>query len=279
MKTLYNYIDKYLYDARTYTDAHIHLFDHKHCIFDKYTPMKSFNRFVGFIGVDFNDVEKYSASDIASYYDDFIKYNMNDNIFLLAGGIDADAIIQTYESHKNVIKGFGELLCYDKYDDKDLPFKNIAWIEKIFNYNTDNLPIFIHYSLTSDKHYDEIDNLISRYSNTPIVLCHCGLPNIHEGDYEKEYDVIFDRFLRLQMKHKNLYTDVCDSAFAYLRSNPNALFKLDANRTMMGTDITPGHFESEPAESAKKVKKSLNKFKRWYKYIDNESVIKQLFKI
>lgn len=279
MKTLYNYINKYLYRARICTDSHIHLFDHQQNIFDKYEPKSIFKKFVGFIGVDFNNVDKYGTKDIVSYYDNFISDNQNYNVILLAGGIDANAIIQTYESHKDIIKGFGELLCYDRYDDIELSFKNIDWVEKVFEYNTNNLPVFIHYSLTSDEHYDAIDGLISKYCNTPVVLCHCGLPSIHEGNYKKDYNTIFNRFLKLQMKHQNVYTDVCDSAFTYLRKNPNELFKLDMSRTMIGTDITPNHFEGSADEVAKRLRKSLSKFKKWYKYIDNEAVIKRLFNI
>lgn len=279
MKTLYNYINKYLYRSRICIDAHIHLFDHQHTIFDKYEPLHEFNKFIGFIGVDFNNIDKYGIEDIVSYYDNFISNNQKYNTILLAGGINANAIIQTYEKHKNNIKGFGELLCYDRYDDIELSLKNIDWIETVLAYNTDNLPVFIHYSLTSDEYYNDIDRLISKYSNTPIVLCHCGLPNIHEGNYKKEYSVIFNRFLKLQLKHQNIYTDVCDSAFAYLRKNPNELFKLDLNRTMIGTDITPNHFEGSTDEVSKRLCKSLSKFKKWYRYIDNETVIKRLFNI
>lgn len=279
MKTLYNYINQRLYHTRICTDAHIHLFDHRHNIFDKYEPKSNFKKFVGFIGVDFNNADKYSTNDIVSYYDKFISNNQNDSIILLAGGTDANAVIQTYERHNDHIMGFGELLCYDRYDDINLPFKNIDWVEKVFEYNTNNLPIFIHYSLTSDEHFNIIDNLLDKYNKTPVVLCHCGLPSIHEGNYKKDYSTIFNRFLKLQMKHQNVYTDVCDSAFTYLRKNPNDLFKLDLNKTMIGTDITPNHFEGSTDEVSKRLHKSLGKFKKWYKYIDNEAVIKRLFNI
>ena len=85
--------------------------------------------------------------------------------------------------------------------------------------------------------------------------------------------------MKLQLKHQNLYTDVCDSAFAYLRKNPNELFKLDLGRTMIDTDITPNHFEGSADEVSKRLRKLLSKFKKWYRYIDNEAVIKRLFNI
>lgn len=95
-------------------DGHIHLFDwNTYNIFDEYKPLKSFDTFVGFMGVDFNNIDKYSYENCIKYHDNFIKVNKN-NVILLASGLDSKTVIQNYENHRDIMMGFGELLCYDK---------------------------------------------------------------------------------------------------------------------------------------------------------------------
>lgn len=280
MTNLYNYIEKYITTNKMHVDAHIHLFDWEtKNIFDLYNPRTSFNKFVGFLGVDFYNVDKYTYEDCIKYYDNFIESNKSKDILLLASGLDAKTVIQNYENHRDVICGFGELLCYDEYDRIKLPYRDLNWIKEILDYNTSHLPVYIHYSLVSDEYYKEIDDLISKYPDTPIVICHCGLPNIHEGNYKKDFDTIFERFLRLQIKYKNVYTDVCDSAFPYFKNNRNKLFKLDLNRVLIGTDLGPIYFREMQNGIERKVSKSLQKFKLWGKSINNEYVVKKLFRI
>lgn len=279
MKTLYKYIEKYIKNHRMTIDGHIHLFDwNTHSIFDEYKPLKSFDTFVGFMGVDFDNIDKYSYENCIKYYDNFIKANKN-NVILLASGLDSKTVIQNYENHRDIMMGFGELLCYAKYDDMDLPYKKLDWIYDILDHNTGHLPVFIHYSLTSDKYLNDIDELISKYPNTPIVICHCGLPNIHEGKYDDKFSEIFKRFLKLQSKYKNIYTDVCDSAFLYLRDNMVDFLKLDLSRVFIGTDITPVHFRQSEKDIKSRISKSLKKFNMWAKNINNEMVIKKLFNL
>ena len=61
IKTLYKYIEKYIKNHRMTIDGHIHLFDwNTYNIFDEYKPLKSFDTFVGFMGIDFDKIDKYS---------------------------------------------------------------------------------------------------------------------------------------------------------------------------------------------------------------------------
>lgn len=272
MISLAKYIQRYNFNK---IDGHIHLFDWRmKNIFDLYYPPMHLDTFVGFLGVDFKNIDKYDYNCCAKYYDDFIQqYCSNYNIILLSGGIDAKSVIDNFKRHNDIIKGFGELLCYDQYDDIKLPYKNLNWVEEVLNYNTQKLPIFIHYSLVSEKCVSELDDLLSQYKDTPIILCHCGLPNIHEGSYENEYDIIFNNFLKLYHKYNNLYTDVCDSAFIYLKNYPDKFNKLDPDRLIVGSDITPNHIIYE-----KDIYKSLSKFDLWKDVITNEP-IKKLFNV
>lgn len=273
-------LSQYIENEHKIIDGHIHLFDWKTTsIFEVYKPSNDFKQFVGFLGVDFKNIKKYSLENCIEYYERFIDSNSNSNVILLSSGLDSKTVIENFERHKDTMKGFGELLCYDKYDDIELPYKNTKWIEEILEYNTKNLPVFIHYSLTSDKCMNEIDELAKKYSYTPIVLCHCGLPNIHEGDYKSDYDKIFERFIKLQIKHTNIYTDVCDSAFEYISNNMHKILSLNSNRTLIGTDITPGHFNDTPENVKRKINKSLSKFDIFKNHINSNKTIKQLFRL
>jgi hypothetical protein len=224
-------------------------------------------------------LNKYDSKSTLKYYGDFIDSNSYD-VILLAGGVDAKNVIEIYDKYKPHIKGFGELLCYDNYNGNKLPYKNLEWVKTVLDYNKDNLPVFIHYSLTDDMHYNEFDDLLYEYSNTPIVLCHCGLPNKNEGDYTAEYDTIFKRFISLQIKHNNLYTDICDGAAKYIKKNPDKLFDLISDRVILGTDIAQKHLDLQHNTiNTKKINDSVSRFNLYGKYINNDTVIKKLFNI
>ena len=63
-------------------------------------------------------------------YDEFINkcYDPYKHI-LLATGENSKDIISIYERYPNIIKGFGELKCYDSYKDIKLPYSDLEWIK------------------------------------------------------------------------------------------------------------------------------------------------------
>lgn len=265
------------------TDGHIHLFD---CvtrnIFDIYKPIKSFKKFVGFMGVNFQRLHKYTSSQIMGYYSRFIDGCDLNNTILLASALDSQTTIEIYKKYPNAIRGFGELLCYEKYDDIDLPYANLKWVDEILEFDSTldrPLPVYIHYSLISDARYELMDELLSKYPDIPIVLCHCGIPNKHEGNYMNEFGSIYERFLKLHHKYQNLYSDVCDGASKYFEKNPSQIYKLDLNRMIIGTDLGPIYLRMNENEKNKKIRSVFKKFSNYGNIINTKKTIEKIFNL
>ena len=283
MITLVDFIVQEQTNINRNTDGHIHLFD---CvtsnIFDIYKPIKTFKKFVGFMGVDFHQLRKYTPSQIMGYYRRFIGECDLNNTILLASALDSQTTIEIYKKYPNIIKGFGELLCYDKYDDIDLPYANLKWVDEILEFNStldQPLPVYIHYSLISDERYELMDELLSKYPGIPIVLCHCGIPNKHEGYYINEFGSIYERFLKLHHKYQNLYSDVCDGASKYFEKNPSQIYKLDLNRMIIGTDLGAVYLRTNEREKNKKISSVLKKFSNYGNIINTKKTIEKIFNL
>lgn len=274
METLKNYLT----NNNECWDGHIHLFDHSgyidlSLIDDKY-------KCVCFADIVFNKLKKYKDDDVISYYTEFINNNYDSNKhILLATGISPENIIELYNTYPNIIKGFGELKCYDSFKNGALPFGNLDWLNPILDFNiTLNMPVYIHYDLNTIERRNEFESLLQKYSNMPIVLCHCGMV-----DNTIDNDKIYDFILLLMQKYSNLYLDISYTASKYLLSNINRLItiiNLYKNRVLCGSDINPVIKVSEFVDNPKQYsKKRYSELKKLLKLIDNTTVIKKLFGI
>jgi hypothetical protein len=229
MKSLYNTIidnDK--------IDGHIHLFDHQFVIND-YKTLPD-NDCVGFMDIDFEHLNKYDCQSVLQYYDNYINNYYTNNVTLLSTGIDVNTMIMTYDKYPNIIKGFGELKCYEKYTSASgktisLPFGNLDWITPLCDFNKSlKLPIYIHWYVFNNDRKQELHNLLTQYPTIPFVLCHCGMSPFR--DYVKQYELVTD----LLLTHNNLYVDISYECIFFFNEHPEYLRPL-FGRCLLGTDL------------------------------------------
>ena len=275
MKSLLEYINEI--NAKPSMDAHVHLFDAHGDIFKYYTA----STMMGFEHIDFRHLNEYTRGQMVDHYESFINNlnKVNSNILLLATGLSAAEIKEIHKLGGDRIKGFGELVCYDDYDDTHIGFKNIDFPEEILMYDSklpQPLPVYIHYSLMNIDDKNNIDRLLTKYPNIPVELCHCGVPNKREYPNIHELDIhnIMGYFIELQKKHPNLWTDISDGSGMYFRENPNEIYLLDIYRTMIGSDITPSHFREH-----RQWRRSLERIETLSKIIPNNQNICTLFQL
>lgn len=268
MQTLSQYL------IQDHIDGHIHLFDHSGVIDS--SLIKSSYKCVCFADIAFRYHSKYDGDSIIEYYDDFI-YNHYDpqKHILLATGIDADTIIKLYKTYPQFIKGFGELKCYDRWKEGDLPYGNLEWIKPVLEFNRSlNLPVYIHFNLDSIEHRSEFENLLKQYSTMPIVLCHAGMV-----DKNSINDEIHMFVLGLLKTYNNLYVDLSlIKTQRYYLLNTNKLLQLPSNKVIVGSDINPIIKEvlNNPKNYANQCYAYLNKISKFANYQDN---INKLFGI
>lgn len=215
-------------------DGHIHLFDHNGVI-DKFL-IKDY-KCVCFADIVFRYKEQYDDGKMIEYYDDFITnhYDSSKHI-LMATSNNADDVISIYKKYPNIIKGFGEFKCYDKWKEGQLPYGNLEWIRPVLEFNkTLNMPIYIHFNLDTHKHREELDKTLTEFCNMPIVLCHCGMVD------DEDMNLDIHMFVReLMLKHNNLYVDLSTHKTRnFYIKNVNCLYQLSANRIIVGSDINP----------------------------------------
>jgi hypothetical protein len=194
---------------------------------------------------------------------------------LLATGIDAATIIKLYKKYPQFIKGFGELKCYDRWKEGELPYGNLEWIRPILEFNKAlNLPVYIHFNLDSIDHRNELEDLLKQYSSMPIVLCHAGMV-----DNKSINDEIHMFVLELLKTYNNLYVDLSTlKTRGYYLYNTNKLLQLPVNRVIIGSDINPIAKEvlSNPEGFSKQCYAQLNKLSKFASYQSN---IDKLFNV
>lgn len=211
------------------------MFDHNGIIDD--TLINTKHKCVCFPDIAFRYLNEYKDGKILTYYDDFIEnhYDPSRHI-LLSTGISADEIITIYKKYPNIIKGFGEFKCYDRWKYGKLPYGNLEWIRPVLEFNrTLKLPVYIHFNMDSESHRVEFEKLLIDYNDTPIVLCHCGMV---DDDVVNEDIHMFVR--QLMGMYNNLYVDLstCKTRGFYL-NNTNRLYQLPMDRVIVGSDINP----------------------------------------
>ena len=234
MEYLSNYI-KYM--TTNIYDGHIHLFSHRGSIMGNkgFNIPSQYDKVIGFMDIEFNDLDKYSHNDVIKYYDIFIKnYYDSSKMILLSTGIDSKMAIDVHKKYPHIIKGFGEFKCYDHYVHGKLPFGNLDWIEDVCKYDIElGLPIYIHWDLKNIARIEKLEQLLNKYPTIPFVLCHCGMSDSCDNNF------VFDNIIKLCTIYKNLFIDISYSATNYFLAHLDNIKQLPPNKVLIGSDLNP----------------------------------------
>lgn len=224
MKTLLEYIHPF--NRSPFWDGHIHLFNSKQAL-----PQHDFGEVgkrVGFMDLEYN---RQNLRVIQSY-DRFIENEYNESIILLATGTTIEDIKSIYEKYPKIIKGFGELKCYNEYKGEKVPYKKISFVRQVCRYSMDNgnLPVYLHWDICDEKDVQKISKLLRDYPSVPIVLCHCGMNETNQS-------YAYTQVSQLMKQYQNLWVDISYTAMWYLGNYIMLLDGLDRNRIILGSDI------------------------------------------
>ena len=88
-----------------------------------------------------------------------------------------------YEKYPKIIKGFGELKCYNEYKGEKVPYKKISFVRQVCRYSMDNgnLPVYLHWDICDEKDVQKLSKLLRDYPTVPVVLCHCGMNETNQS--------------------------------------------------------------------------------------------------
>lgn len=275
MKPLSTYISypksTYIYKKFNNIDGHIHLFNHESIIDDSKLNYNDNYKRIGFIDIEFDNIDNYN---FVENYSNYIENHYNENRdILLASATTIDDIKSIYDKFPNIIKGFGELKCYDIYQDKRINYKQINLVRQVCKFSSkhNNLPVYIHWEINDEKDLRKIEKVIKDFPSVPMILCHCGM-NEHNQEYA------YNNCIKLMNMYSNVWIDISYTALNFFINNPMRLYNLRLDRVFIGTDVNmklfgPNHnFEKEYNEIC-------NKLIILDKYIDSGSNIKRLFGI
>lgn len=269
METLYQYITKKQDVAIPDWDGHIHLFNHKGPIQNKH----DFEKYIGFMDIEYNDLKNINVLDS---YTNYIENHWDeDKEILLATGITIEDVKSVYEKYPKIIKGFGELKCYDKYgEDLILPYKRIKFVKDImkFSYNHGRLPVYVHWEFVTPADVEKIENVLKLYRTVPLVLCHCGM-----NEFNRDFS--YTEAIRLQKLYNNLWLDISWDAVDYFSNNLMLLNNLILDRIILGTDLNNMIFNQNGVHKNRDWEWGLNKFNEIKKYLcfNNKYNIQTLF--
>lgn len=262
-------------------DGHCHLFDAIGDIMDgEYGSGET--GCVGFIDVRPQYFDKRQKIDYFTLYTRFInKYrNKLDNVLLLASAETPSQMIQIYDEHKDIIKGFGECKLYNKCAGIPVNNKKLFDIDNLCYFMCErhiHLPVYIHYTLTRKTYIQELEKLLTNYPLVPIVLCHCGM----EEDENRSIDdvlcneYIYLELLKLQKKYDNLWFDVSYTALDFMYENDGYIDNLRSDRVILGKDANPfAQYNCKWTIYEKQVK-----FNALYPKVNNKENIYKLFNL
>ena len=242
-----NTIKSYIFDNKCKIDGHVHLFDKNEFLGDLYRSSK--NLYVGFADYSIRHIDEYKDK-MLGYYDNFIKkhYKPFHKRFLLACAPTIQETIEIYESHKDVIRGFGELKVHKICEGGDYNILTINELKKLYKYSEahGNLPIYTHYTLSESRYIENLKNILKQYPTIPTVLCHCGM---EDGC---DLDEIYYNITAIQLEYTNLWLDISYIATDYFIKNPFKLTNIALDRCILGSDINPQIFHSKDIDDPKK---------------------------
>lgn len=223
MENLYTYLNK---ELDVVWDGHIHVFNST-----KQLPDLNFGsgkKVVAFMDLEY---DKKNLKVVKSY-ENFITNHYNDSMILLATGTTIEEIKTIYEKYSDIIKGFGELKCYDEYLGEKVPYKKISFVRQVCEYSRSvgRLPVYLHWDVKDGSDVKKLNNLLRDYPDIPIVLCHCGMCDGNET-------FAFTQVCQMMMSHNNLWVDISYTAMDFFQSHIMLLNQLHWDRVVLGSDI------------------------------------------
>lgn len=221
MENLYTYLNK---PSGIDWDGHIHLFNSS-----KELPEYDFNqKAVGFMDLEYDR----KNLNVVKSYERFIDKHYNNNIILLATGTTIEDIKTIYEKYPKIIKGFGELKCYDEYLGEKVPYKKISFVRQVckFSRSVGSLPVYLHWDIKDDSDVKKINQILEDYPDIPLVLCHCGMCEGNES-------FAFTQVCQMMLSHSNLWVDISYTAMDFFKSHIMLLNQLHWDRVVLGSDI------------------------------------------
>lgn len=170
--------------------------------------------------------------NVRKSYDNYIENDMPDNVILLATSTNIEDIRHIYEKHSKVIKGFGELKCYDEYKGEKVPYKRSGFVRQVCKYSKQCgcLPVYVHWDINDETDVKKIKGILETYPEVPLVLCHCGMSN-------KNQSYAFTQVCLLMQQYKNLWVDISYEATIFFQGHIMLLNHLDWSRVILGSDI------------------------------------------
>lgn len=221
MENLYTYLNGSSEDD---WDGHIHLFNSS-----KELPEYDFNqKAVGFMDLEYDR----KNLNVVKSYERFIDKHYNNNIILLATGTTIEDIKTIYGKYPKIIKGFGELKCYDEYLGEKVPHKKISFVRQVckFSHSVGSLPVYLHWDIKDDSDVKKINHILEDYPDIPLVLCHCGMCEGNES-------FAFTQVCQMMLSHSNLWVDISYTAMDFFTSHIMLLNCLHWDRVVLGSDI------------------------------------------
>lgn len=220
MRRLYEYLE----EPEIKYDGHFHAFNHKSNI----ESVNGYDRAISFMDLEYD--KKHIP--VVKSYDRFIQdgYHPYKHI-LLATGTTIEDIKTIYENHKDKIRGFGELKCYDEYLGEKVPYKKITFVNQVcrFSRSVGCLPVYVHWEITNEKDLNHFKRTLDIYSDIPVVLCHCGMNNENQT-------YAYTQVCQLMKDHHNLWVDLSYTAARFFSRNVMLLDALDKDKVILGTD-------------------------------------------
>jgi hypothetical protein len=227
MKSLVSYIMR----KDVVIDGHIHLFNWEESIVGKIPHGNNPNtKMVGFMDIEFDNIEKYNTLRL---YDEFIKNHYDPDFhILLATGTNIEDISEVYNKHKDIIRGFGELKCYDQYQGIPINYKKISLVRDVvkFSSKNGNLPVYVHWELNEKSDVVKFEKVLKDFPGVPIVLCHCGIN-------EKYSEYAYSAAQKLSRMYGNLWLDISYVAINFFYEKPWLLLQLPSDRIFIGSDL------------------------------------------
>lgn len=268
MKDLYSYLNNIEKES---WDGHIHLFNSAK-ILSINTPYK---KMVGFMDLEYNR----KNLNVKKSYDNYIEKYINNSVILLATATNIEDIKSIYEKHSKVIKGFGELKCYDEYRGEKVPYKKISFVRQVCKFSKTNgcLPVYVHWDINTPRDVEKIQGVLKTYPEVPLVLCHCGMSN-------ENHSYAFTQVSQMMKLYRNLWVDISYTAVNFFKDRLMLLNQLDWNRVILGSDMNNKIFvnHKDEAERTIYINGIYNSIDILHNYMkgsfSNEENIKKLFR-
>lgn len=225
MKELSVLLQEHLLPGTARIDGHLHFCSHRGA-----AEYFAAERAVCFPDIELDHVP--STEQLISLYKEH--YDPKNVWMLVGSNMDEVETIYNKIGQQMRLDGVGELKLYDSFNGQDVNRKKISFARGACKFASahGNLPVYIHYELTTLREAKAFERLLSDFPDIPIVLCHCGMN-------ETNHNFAWGQCMRLAPLYQNLWFDVSWDACRFFMQNPLNLKLLPQDRVFWGSDISP----------------------------------------